>query len=139
GRSIRGDATVHPYYQLGIDLGTTWTAASICRDGESRPESVALSTAGASVASVVFLAPDGTMLTGEPAQRRALSEPSRVVREFKRRIGDGTPLVVGGRPVPAEVLSARFVARVVAEVAHREGGPAQSVAVTHPVEWGEHK
>jgi actin-like ATPase involved in cell morphogenesis len=130
---------VHAHYQLGIDLGTTWTAASICRPGDARPESVALSTTGAAVASVVFLAPDGTMLTGEPAQRRALSEPARVVREFKRRIGDGTPLVVGGHPVPAEVLSARFVAWVVAEVAHREGGPAQAVAVTHPVEWGEHK
>jgi actin-like ATPase involved in cell morphogenesis len=130
---------VHPHYQLGIDLGTTWTAASICRPGDARPESVALSTTGAAVASVVFLAPDGSMLTGEPAQRRALSEPARVVREFKRRIGDGTPLVVGGHPVAAEVLSARFVARVVAEVAHREGGPAQAVAVTHPVEWGEHK
>jgi hypothetical protein len=130
---------VHPNYQLGIDLGTTWTAASICRDGDTRPESVALSTTGAAVASVVFLAPDGTMLTGEPAQRRALSEPARVVREFKRRIGDGTPIVVGGHPVPAEVLSARFVARIVAEVAHREDAPPQSVAVTHPVEWGDHK
>ncbi|HEX8519303.1 MAG TPA: Hsp70 family protein [Pseudonocardia sp.] len=130
---------MHPNYQLGIDLGTTWTAASICRDGDARPESVALSTTGAAVASVVFLAPDGTMLTGEPAQRRALSEPARVVREFKRRIGDGTPIVVGGHPVPAEVLSARFVARIVAEVAHREDAPPQSVAVTHPVEWGDHK
>ncbi len=130
---------MHPHYQLGIDLGTTWTAASVCRPGDARPEGVALSTTGAAVASVVFLAPDGTMLTGEPAQRRALSEPARVVREFKRRIGDGTPLVVGGHPVPAEVLSARFVAQVVVEVAHREGSPAQAVAVTHPVEWGEHK
>jgi molecular chaperone DnaK len=130
---------VHPHYQLGIDLGTTWTAASVCRDGEPRPESVTLGTAGAAVASVVFLAPDGTMLTGDAAQRRALSEPARVVREFKRRIGDGTPLVVGGQPVLAEVLSARFVARVVAEVAHREGGPARTVTVTHPAEWGEHK
>jgi actin-like ATPase involved in cell morphogenesis len=130
---------VHPHYQLGIDLGTTWTAASICREGDARPESVALGAASAAVASVVFLAPDGTMLTGDPAARRALSEPGRVVREFKRRIGDGTPLMVAGRPVPAEVLSARFVARVVAEVAHREDGPAEAVAVTHPVEWGEHK
>jgi molecular chaperone DnaK len=130
---------VHPHYQLGIDLGTTWTAASVCRDGEPRPASVTLGTAGAAVASVVFLAPDGTMLTGDAAQRRALSEPARVVREFKRRIGDGTPLVVGGQPVLAEVLSARFVARVVAEVAHREGGPARTITVTHPAEWGEHK
>ncbi len=129
---------MHPFYQLGIDLGTTWTAASICRDGAA-PESVALGTASAAVASVAFLAPDGTMLTGEPAQRRALTEPARVVREFKRRIGDSTPLVVGGRPVPAEVIAARFVARVIAEVAHREDGPPAAVVVTHPVEWGEHK
>ena len=126
-------------YQVGIDLGTTYTAAAVCRDGEARPETVALATAGAAVASVVFLAPDGALLVGEPAQRRALSEPRRVVREFKRRIGDGTPLVVGGTSIPADTLSARFVAWVVDEVARREGGPASAITVTHPVEWGEHK
>lgn len=134
-----GAATVHPHYQLGIDLGTTWTAAALCRGDDGRPEVVTLGTAGAAVASVAFVAPDGSLLTGEPAQRRAPAEPTRVVREFKRRIGDGTPLVVGGQPVPAEVLAARFVARVVAEVAEREGGPARAVCLTHPVAWGEHK
>ncbi|GAA2565482.1 Hsp70 family protein [Pseudonocardia hydrocarbonoxydans] len=126
-------------YQLGIDLGTTWTAAAVCRDGQDRPEVLPLGSASSAVASVVFLAPDGTLVLGEAAQRRALTEPRRVAREFKRRIGDDTPLMVGGEPVAAAELSARFVAWVVDEAARREGGPADAVAVTHPVEWGGHK
>ena len=59
---------------------------------------------------MVFLAPDGSMLCGEAAHRRAVTDPRRVVREFKRRIGDGTPLVVGGTPVAPEAVAARFVA-----------------------------
>jgi molecular chaperone DnaK len=126
-------------YQLGIDLGTTWTAAAVCRDGQDRPEVLPLGGASSSVASVVFRAPDGSLVLGEAAQRRALTEPRRVAREFKRRIGDDTPMVVGGEPMTAADLCARFVAWVVDEAARREGGAAESIAVTHPVEWGEHK
>jgi molecular chaperone DnaK len=127
------------HYQLGVDLGTTYTAAAVCRDGQERPEVVALGSASSAVPSVVFLGPDGAMVVGDAALRRALTEPRRIAREFKRRIGDGTPLHVGGTEVAACELSARFLAWVVDEVATREGGPAGAVTVTHPVEWGEHK
>ncbi|MBW0116702.1 Hsp70 family protein, partial [Pseudonocardia abyssalis] len=126
-------------YQLGIDLGTTWTAAAVCRDGQERPELLHLGGASSAVATVVFRATDGTLVHGEAAQRRALTEPRRVAREFKRRIGDDTPMVVGGEPMTAADLCARFVAWVVGEAESREGGPAASIAVTHPVEWGDHK
>ncbi|MFB9382794.1 Hsp70 family protein [Pseudonocardia petroleophila] len=126
-------------YQLGIDLGTTWTAAAVCRDGQERPELLHLGGASSAVATVVFRAADGGLVLGEAAQRRALTEPRRVAREFKRRIGDDTPMVVGGEPMTAAELCARFVAWVVDEAARREGSPAESIAVTHPVEWGEHK
>ncbi|MCX6463562.1 MAG: Hsp70 family protein, partial [Pseudonocardiales bacterium] len=125
-------------YQLGIDLGTTFTAAAVCRDGGA-PEPVALGGAGPVVPTVVHLADDGTLLVGEAAQRRALTEPRRTVREFKRRIGDSTPLLVAGRPVAAADLAARVVAEVVDTVAAREGGPAEHVVVTHPAEWGAHR
>src|ERR1700755_1417406 len=111
-------------YRVGIDLGPTSPAAAVCRAAEPRPEVVPLTGPAASVASMVYLAPDGTMVCGEPARRRAVTDPRRVVREFKRRIGDGTPLVVGGHPVPAEAVAARFVAWLLAVVAEREGGPA---------------
>ncbi len=129
-------------YQLGIDLGTTYTAAAVCRSADRRwvePEVVTLGTRAATVPSVLFVAPDGTVVIGEAAERRALTDPDRVVREFKRRIGDPTPIVVGGRAWAPEELSAWLVRWVVDRVAEREGGPAAQIALTHPASWGAHK
>ncbi|MGC1734004.1 MAG: Hsp70 family protein, partial [Pseudonocardiaceae bacterium] len=84
-------------YWLGIDVGTTFTAAAICRQGAGRPEIpevVALSGRSTAVSSVLYLAPDGQVVVGEAAERRAVTDPDRVVREFKRRIGDEVPMVI---------------------------------------------
>ncbi len=129
-------------YQLGIDVGTTYTAAAVCRSAGRywvEPEVVTLGTRAATVPSVLFMASDGGIVVGEAAERRALTDPDRVVREFKRRIGDPTPIVVGGRSWAPEELSARLVRWVVDRVAEREGGPAAQIAVTHPAAWGSHK
>jgi actin-like ATPase involved in cell morphogenesis len=128
-------------YLLGIDVGTTRTAAAICRPGGRAPESemVSLGDRSSAVPSVLHVSDDGGILVGDAAERRAVPEPDRVVREFKRRIGDPTPIVVGGRPWAPEELSARLVRWVVERVAQREGGPAARIAVTHPASWGGHK
>lgn len=129
-------------YQLGIDLGTTYTAAAVRRSADHRwaePEVVTLGSRTAAIPSVLFVGPDGSVLVGEAAARRALTDPDRVAREFKRRIGDSTPVVVGGRAFAPEDLSARLVRWVVDRVAEREGGPATRIAVTHPAAWGRHK
>jgi hypothetical protein len=123
-------------YQLGVDLGTTFTAAAVARDG--RAEAVSLGTNSMTVPSVVYLGDRG-LVVGHAAQRRASTDPSRVAREFKRRLGDPTPILVGGSPVAAELLMARLLAWVVGEVAGWEGGPPDALAVTHPANWGRYK
>jgi actin-like ATPase involved in cell morphogenesis len=85
---------------------------------------------------VLYAGADGSVLVGEGAERRALTDPARVVREFKRRIGDPTPIVVAGVPWSPQELSARVVRWVVDRVREREGGPAARIAVTHPASWG---
>ncbi len=124
-------------YALGIDLGTTFSAAAVHRG--DRVEIVQLGTHGAAVPSVVVLRADNTVLTGEAAERRAATEPDRVAREFKRRLGDTTPLILGGSPQSVDSVMARMLRAVVDQVAEREGGPADHVAVTHPANWGEYK
>ena len=127
-------------YQLGIDVGTTYTAAAVCRSAGRywvEPEVVTLGTRAATVPSVLFMASDGGIVVGEAAERRALTDPDRVVREFKRRIGDPTPIVVGGRSWAPEELSARLVRWVVDRVAEREGGPAAQIARHAPGVVGE--
>lgn len=124
-------------YQLGIDLGTTYTAAAIARDG--RFSVVGLGNRAASIPSVIYLHPDGTVLTGESASRRGAVETERVAREFKRRFGDPTPLLLGGTPYSAEALTARLLRWVVDKVTELEGGPPDQIAVTHPANWGPYK
>jgi actin-like ATPase involved in cell morphogenesis len=124
-------------YALGVDLGTTFTAASTWRAGHA--EIASLGSRAASVPSVVLLREDETFLTGEPANRRGMSEPHRIAREFKRRFGDTTPILLGGVPYSAEALMARLLRWVVDEVADREGGPAAAVCVSYPANWGPYK
>jgi molecular chaperone DnaK (HSP70) len=130
-----------PYY-LGVDLGTTYTAAAIERDG--LVEALSLGNRTASVPSVVFLRDDGELLVGEAATRRAVSEPGRVGREFKRRVGDPTPIILGGTPYPAEMLMARMLRWTIDRVAEQQGGPPHGgppsgIALTHPANWGAYK
>ena len=124
-------------YALGIDLGTTFTAAAVWRDG--RAEISSLGSRGAAIPSVVVLREDETIITGETANRRALTSPHRVAREFKRRLGDTTPILLAGVPYSAEALMARVLRAVVDEVTAREGGPPDAVCVSHPANWGPYK
>ncbi|HKR50405.1 MAG TPA: Hsp70 family protein, partial [Pseudonocardiaceae bacterium] len=129
-------------YWLGIDVGTTFTAAAVCRDEGGRrplPEVIPLGSRAAAVSSVVYLGEDGQVVVGEAAERRAVTDPDRVVREFKRRIGDEVPMLIGGVPHPASEIAAMVVRWVVDRVAEREGEPAQGITVTHPASWGAYK
>ncbi|WP_433790885.1 Hsp70 family protein [Actinoplanes sp. CA-252034] len=124
-------------YALGIDLGTTYTAAAVWRDGHV--EIATLGSRTAAIPSVVLLRDDETMLTGEIAGRRGLTEPHRVAREFKRRLGDPVPILLGGVPYSAEALMARMLRAVVDEVVKREGAEPSRICVSHPANWGPFK
>jgi actin-like ATPase involved in cell morphogenesis len=62
-----------------------------------------------------------------------------VAREFKRRLGDTIPIMLGGTPVNPETLMARLLKTVVEEVSTREGGPPAKICVSHPANWGKYK
>jgi molecular chaperone DnaK len=124
-------------YYLGIDLGTTYTGAARFSDG--RGEIITLGDRSAVVPSVLFFRDDGDVLAGDPAVRRGLSEPTRVVREFKRRMGDPTPIMVGAAPYSADSLMAELFETILGLVSQREGGPAEGLGVTHPANWGPYK
>src|ERR1700761_5232859 len=86
-------------YGLGVDLGTTFTAAAVARDG--RVEMATLGDHTDAVPSVVLIRDDGSVLTGGAAERRATTEPDRFARAVKRRFGDPMPVILGGAPRPA--------------------------------------
>ncbi|HEU5266822.1 MAG TPA: Hsp70 family protein, partial [Jatrophihabitans sp.] len=124
-------------YQLGVDLGTTFTAAAV-RRGDA-VSMLGLGNRAMQIPSVLYLAPDGSILVGEAAEARAVAEPDRVAREFKRRIGDPVPVIVGGTPLSAELLTGRLLAWVVAVATEREGAAPDAVTVSHPANWTSYK
>lgn len=122
---------------LGVDLGTTYTAAAVERDGTV--EALTLGNRTTSVPSVVYLREDGEILVGDAATRRAVSDAGRVAREFKRRVGDPTPLILGGTPYAAEMLMARTLRWSLDRVHEQQGVRPRGIALTHPANWGPYK
>ncbi|HEV3226152.1 MAG TPA: Hsp70 family protein [Acidimicrobiales bacterium] len=122
---------------LGVDLGTTFTAAAVWRDG--RAEIITLGTHTAAIPSVVFYRDDGSTISGDAAEHRSVTEPERVAREFKRRVGDTTPLLVGGAPRSPEALMAVLLRDVVRDSVSQEGSRPDRIAITHPASWGPYK
>ncbi len=120
-------------YQLGIDLGTTFTSAAVARDG--RVQTINLGARTAAMPSVVLIRENGDVLVGEAAESRALVEPARAAREFKRRLGDSTPINLGGTPYRAEVLTGFLLRAVHQRVVDRMGERPERVVLTHPATY----
>ncbi|HEY2280952.1 MAG TPA: Hsp70 family protein [Streptosporangiaceae bacterium] len=127
-----------PSYWLGIDFGATSTVAAIGRPAADgvQVELVPLSGQSYAMPSVLFLPGDGYLVVGDDAQSRSLTDPYRAVREFKSRMGDEIPLLVGGAPYYAQDLAAEFVSWICQYVTQREGERPQAVALTCPASWG---
>ncbi len=121
-------------YQMGVDLGTAYTAASMVREGQVRVAQ--LTDTSQMQPSVASIREDGTILAGAVAARRAISHPDRTIREYKRRFGDPAPIVVGGQAYSADAFTARMLSTVLKRVTEIEGGPPERVALAHPAAWG---
>jgi actin-like ATPase involved in cell morphogenesis len=119
-------------YALGIDVGTTFTAAAAWR--ENRVEVIALETHRVTVPTVVFAERD-ELAFGATAVARGAAQPAGIGREFKRRLGDPVPVMLSGAPYSADRLVALFARWVVDTVTEQLGEPPSAVVVTHPANW----
>ena len=74
---------------IGIDLGTSNSAASVIQGGKPVliPAAEGTTAAGKAFPSIVAFSKDGELLVGEPARRQAVTNPDNTVREAKRKMG----------------------------------------------------
>lgn len=130
-------------YVLGVDVGNTSTAAAAARISEnghnSAPHPVRLGHDSSTVPTVVFVAEDGLLLVGEPAERAGSGRPDRLVRDFRQRVGDTVPIAVGELRIAAEDILATVVRWTVDRAADIEGEPPDAICVTYPASWGEYR
>ncbi|WP_060721813.1 Hsp70 family protein [Pseudonocardia sp. EC080625-04] len=124
-------------YSLGVDLGTTFVAAAVAH--ASQVEMFTLGDRSVVSPAAVYAREDGVLVSGEAAVRRAVSRPDRVSREFKRRLGDPTPVFLGGSEFPVSMLLGAVLRDVVDRVGGTEGVPPERLVLTHPANWGPYR
>ncbi|MGE3536840.1 MAG: Hsp70 family protein [Candidatus Tectimicrobiota bacterium] len=92
---------------IGIDLGTSNSAAAVLRGGRPVmiPSAEGVSLGGKAFPSYVALMADGQMLIGEPARRQAVMNPEGTATAFKRRMGRREMVRLREREFSPEQLS----------------------------------
>ena len=74
---------------VGIDLGTTNSLVAYTDAQTSQPKCIPGPYGETLCPSVVSLDPDGSIIVGEPARRRLLTQPERTIYSVKRLMGRG--------------------------------------------------
>ncbi len=74
---------------VGIDLGTTNSLVAYLDPQTDQPKCIPGPYGNTLCPSVVSLDPDGSIVVGEPARRRLLTQPERTIYSVKRLMGRG--------------------------------------------------
>jgi Fe-S protein assembly chaperone HscA len=74
---------------VGIDLGTTNSLVAYLDAATGQPKCIPGPTGSTLCPSMVSLDPDGSIIVGEPARRRLLTQPGRTIYSVKRLMGRG--------------------------------------------------
>src|SRR5579862_482181 len=74
---------------VGIDLGTTYSLIAYQDKREARPKCIAGPYGTPLCPSVVSVDADGSIIVGQAAQRRLLTQPERTIYSVKRLMGRG--------------------------------------------------
>jgi actin-like ATPase involved in cell morphogenesis len=118
---------------LAIDFGTSFTVAA-SRIGDRPPEVIEID-GERRLPSVIMIADDGEVMVGKAAEDLASTNPGRVLRSPKSRLGEPAPVVLGGRPYTIVSLVADLLRHVHAGAVRYHGSAPEQVRLTHPATW----
>lgn len=99
---------------IGIDLGTTNSAAAVLKDGKIRlvPASEGPTLYGKMFPSIVAFREDGEIVVGKNAKNYFYTHPERTVRWIKRKIGTHHTVDINGRAYTPQEISALIIRKI---------------------------
>ncbi|HEY6096311.1 MAG TPA: molecular chaperone DnaK [Gallionellaceae bacterium] len=126
---------------IGIDLGTSNSAAAVLRGGRPViiPSAEGVSLGGKAFPSYVAVTTDGQMIIGEPARRQASSNPEGTATAFKRRMGQRTQIRLRDHDYTPEQLSAFLLQKIKRDAEAFLGEPVQKAVVTVPAYFDDNQ
>ena len=126
---------------LGIDLGTTNSAAAIYEGGHSTviPSAEGPTMAGKMFPSVVAFTKDGQLLVGEPAKRQATTNPEGTIFEIKRKMGTNYKVNVYGKEYSPQQISAFILQKIKKDAETYLGGNIRKAVITVPAHFDDNQ
>jgi molecular chaperone DnaK len=114
---------------IGIDLGTTFSATALVRDGV--PDVVPHGDERI-MPSVVSLSPEGHLLVGTPARNQHVLYPEQTVRSIKRKMGQDVRVTLGEQSYTPQEISAIILRELKRGVEAQLGEPVSGAVITVP-------
>ncbi|HEX9915403.1 MAG TPA: molecular chaperone DnaK [Candidatus Bathyarchaeia archaeon] len=126
---------------LGIDLGTTNSAAAVMMGGKPTviPSAEGPTVAGKMFPSVVALTKDGQLLVGEPARRQAVTNPEGTIREAKRQMGTGRKITLLGKDYTPQQISAFILQKILRDAETYLGEKMTKAVITVPAHFNDNQ
>ena len=126
---------------IGIDLGTSNSAAAVLRGGRPViiPSAEGISLGGKAFPSYVAITADGQTLVGEPARRQAAANPEGTVTAFKRKMGKRDRIRLRDREFSPEQLSAFLLQKIKSDAEAYLGEPVVKAVVTVPAYFDDNQ
>ncbi len=119
---------------IGIDLGTTFSAAAVVQHGQPR---LLLRDGERLLPSVVGVSSQGKWLVGTPAHNQYVFAPERTVRSIKRKMGTDERITLGGHSFRPEEISA-FILHEIRSIAEADlKRPVSKAVITVPAYFSD--
>jgi len=126
---------------LGIDLGTTNSAAAVVMGGKPTiiPSAEGPTVAGKMFPSVVAITKEGQLLVGEPALRQAITNPEGTVREAKRLMGTDRKIRIRGKEYTPQQVSAFILQKILRDTETYLGEKITKAVITVPAHFNDNQ
>ncbi len=126
---------------IGIDLGTSNSAAAVLEGGKPRiiPSAEGNTLYGKAFPSVVAFTKDGQVLVGEPARRQAVSNPEGTVMAAKRKMGTNHTYKIHGKEYTPQQISAFILQKIKKDSEAFLGEKVDKAVITVPAYFDDNQ
>ncbi|PIU58756.1 molecular chaperone DnaK, partial [Candidatus Bathyarchaeota archaeon CG07_land_8_20_14_0_80_47_9] len=126
---------------IGIDLGTTNSAAAIFENGRAIviPSAEGPTMAGKMFPSVVAFTKGGQLLIGEPAKRQATANPEGTIYEIKRKMGTDYKVSILGKEYTPQQISAFIMQKIKKDAENFLAVPIRKAVITVPAHFNDNQ
>ncbi|MCC7552544.1 molecular chaperone DnaK [Candidatus Micrarchaeota archaeon] len=126
---------------IGIDLGTSNSAASVLEGGRPKiiPSAEGNTMYGKAFPSIVAFTKDNQMLVGEPARRQAVTNPDRTFTAFKRKMGTDHKYKLGDKEYTPQQLSAFVLQKIKKDAEEFLGDKVEKAVITVPAYFNDNQ